>query len=418
MDNKDNIFLNTSLELVRINVDDLKIGMYVSELDRPWVETPFRFQGFELKTEKEIKALQTHCEFVYIDTLKTRARVEKRATVKNSSTKSWVQNKKPSPRRLSFQEEYKNAGEIHQQTSFLIKTFMKEVRLADKIDVQATKEAVSKCVDSVMNSPDALLWMTQLKDKSEYLSQHSMNVCILAIALGRFIGLDEKELHKLGLCGMLHDIGKLKLPDVILNKPGPLTAKDVQLLKSHTTLGWQLLSKQEGMYEGAIEVAYSHHEKLDGSGYPRGLTAEKITLYTRIVAIADIYDAITSNKPYRKGRTHLEAINHLTKIGESHLDLNLTVRFIECLGIYPPGSLVEMQNGEVAIVIEINPQNKIKPKVIFVLDENKRPQKERLEDLAYGAHHRIKGMVKAEDFDIDINAFYRDNLLDKSFAHV
>ena len=421
MDYKNNLFLDSSIELTRTDVADLKIGMYVSELDCPWIESTFLFQGFELTSQADVKAVQDQCAFVYVDVLKSKiqAKVEKKVPIKKAPfSKNWFKSTTPPARKACFKTEINNATKAHQETSSLIKSFMDEVSLGGSINVQAAKDAVAQCVQSIMNSPDALMWMTQLKNKDAYTAEHSMNVCVLAIALGRHLNLPEEELHHLGLCGMMHDMGKMQIDPEVLNKSTKLNAHDVQMLKTHPSLGWQVLMKSSDMYSGAIDVAYAHHEKLDGSGYPRGLTSEQITPYTRIISIADIYDALTSDRVYRKGRTHLEAINHLTKIGESHLDLNLTIKFIECLGIYPPGSLVEMQNGEVAIVIEVNPSNKIKPKVIFLLDEDKQPQAERLEDLSVGRHHYIKGMVKAQDYNVDINKLYRDNLLDKSFAHV
>jgi ribosome-associated toxin RatA of RatAB toxin-antitoxin module len=172
------------------------------------------------------------------------------------------------------------------------------------------------------------------------------------------------------------------------------------------------------MYGGAIDVAYTHHERLDGTGYPRKLGSDKITPYARMVTIVDMYDAITSDRVYQKGRSHLEAISIMTQNGGTHLDAELTVKFIDCLGIYPPGNLIEMTNGEVAVVIETNPQHKLKPKVVFLLDEDKQPRTSILVNLAEmnldknKKPYKIKRIVRASDYNIDLNEFYREYLLD------
>ncbi|WP_084191077.1 HD-GYP domain-containing protein [Methylomarinum vadi] len=401
----------TSIQLTKVGVKDLQIGMYVSKLDRPWLETNFLFQGFELKTAEDIKAVQEQCEFVYIDSArKNKAKV---GTARDTPySKGWLANRVPPQNRKSFEQEIDNAGHVYQQTSSVVRGFMEDVQLGRAINVELAKKAVADCVTSILNHPDALMWMTQLKSRDKYTAQHSMNVCIYAIALGRQINLPVNELHNIGLCGMMHDMGKMRVPLAILNKPDRLTAEELKVMQSHTTLGWKLLMSSSGMYGGAIDVAYTHHEKLDGSGYPRGLSAEQISPYARMVAIADMYDAITSDRVCQNGRTHLDAISIMTKQGDSHLDSGLTIKFIECLGIYPPGSIVEMGNGEVAIVVEVNPKAKIKPKIILLLDEDKKPQPERLVDLsrldldASGQPYTIRRIARASEFDFDIEKFY------------
>ena len=251
-----------------------------------------------------------------------------------------------------------------------------------------------------------------------------MNVCILAIALGRQINLSVGELNNVGLCGMMHDMGKMRVPLDILNKPGKLEPDELKTMQSHAVLGWKLLQSSSGMYGGAINVAYCHHERLDGTGYPRKLTGENITPYTRIVTIVDMYDAITSNRIYQKGRTHLETINIITKMCGTQLDSGLTYKFIECLGIYPPGSLVEISNGEIAIVVETNKKKRLKPKVILLLDEDKKSGRERMVDLskmdldASGQDYHVTKIVKANDYGIDLNKYYHSNVIERAFASI
>lgn len=419
----DNENSSLTFHLVKINVSDLKVGMYVSKLDRPWLETNFLFQGFELKTADDIKAVKEQCDYVYIDETKQRKDVP--ISSKNTAySKGWLESRKPTEKTKTFEQEIDNAGFVYQNTSTVVKSFMEEARLGKPLSVEIAKKAVAQCVDSIIKSPDALMWMTQLKNRDEYTSQHSMNVCVYAIALGRQINLPINELQNVGLCGMMHDMGKMQVPLEILNKPGKLTDDELKIMQSHTTKGWQLLLRSSGMYGGAIDVAYTHHERLDGSGYPRGLRDEQITPYARIVAIVDMYDAITSDRVYQNGRTHLEAINIMTKVSGTHLDSGLTIKFIECLGIYPPGSIVELSNGEVAIVIEVNPKAKIRPKIIMLLDENKRQQRERMVDLAKldmdptGQQYKIRRIARPEEYHLDIRRFYHSEALKRGLANV
>ncbi|GAB4261797.1 MAG: HD-GYP domain-containing protein [Methylomicrobium sp.] len=411
----DNDF-TSSTDLFKIDVRDLRVGMYVSKLDRPWLETTFLFQGFELKNENDIEAVQQQCEYVYIDVTK-QAKGPVVYSKNTAYSKGHLDQQPPPEKRSTFAKEIKNAEYVHHKTSNLVKSFMEEVRLGRTINTELAKKAVAECVESIINAPDALMWMTQLKKRDEYTAQHSMNVCIYSIALGRHINLPINELHHVGLCGMMHDMGKMRVPLEILNKPGKFTAEELEIMQSHTTLGWKLLMSSHGMYGGAIDTAYTHHEKLDGTGYPRGLKAEQISPFTRIIAIADMYDAITSDRVYQNGRSHLDAINILTKNSGTHLDSALTIKFIECLGIYPPGSIVEMNSGEVGIVIEVNPKAKIRPKIILLLNENKRPRPERLIDLskldldASGKSYTIKKIERPDVYNIDIVKYYQKGLL-------
>lgn len=409
-------FIDSSTELTQIDVEDLKIGMFISDLDRPWQETNFLFQGFELKTEADIAAVQAQCRYVFVDVSKQTMILQPRIRdISHPNVESSGQE--TAHRHARFKEEIYHASHVHRQVSTVVKSFMQEVSLGNGIDVALAKEAVAACVDSIITSPDVMLWLTQLKKRDEYTSQHSMNVAILAIALGRQLNFSTAELNHLGMCGMMHDMGKMRVPLEVLNKPARLNSDEAKIMKAHTTLGWKLLMSSHDMYGGAIDAAYSHHERLDGTGYPRGLKAEQISQYAKIIAIADMYDAVTSDRVYQDGRTHLEAISLMAKGGGTHLDSDLTTHFIECLGIYPPGSLIEMSNGEVAVVIETDPNHKLKPKVIFVLDENKQPRASELVDLAHmsldksGQPYKIIKMVRAEDYNIDLAELCRELLL-------
>ena len=424
MQNKINDILIDSIELVQIDAQDLRIGMFVSKLDRPWLETNFRFQGFELKTQADIDAVQKQCDFVFIDITK-QTKVPQYVARSTAYTRDNLDHVQPPARRSSFKQEIHKAEVIHHKASSLVKGFMEDVQFGRPINALAAKKAVSYCVDSVLNAPDALMLMTQLRNRDEYTAQHSMNVCIFAIALGRQINLSVEELNHVGLCGMMHDMGKMQVPLEILNKPGRLTPEEMAVMQSHSTLGWKILLSTSGMYAGAVDVAFSHHERLDGKGYPRQLKAEQITPYARMVAIVDLYDAVSSDRVYQKGRPHLDAIKILTESSANgHLDPPLAMKFIECLGIYPAGSVVELSSGEVAMVIEINPKAKLKPKILMLLDAEKKPCSEFVMDLAMatqnlgGQQYVIKRVMRADECGIDLLEYYKSGLLQKGWKQL
>lgn len=394
--------------ILKIDVKELKVGMYVSKLDRPWLESSFLFQGFELKKEADIKEVQKQCVFVYIDIDKQSKSIKLDLTLGN-----WKDKNKTPKRTSSFKEEFSYAKSVFHETSDTVKGFMEDISLGRAINVEIAKKAVAECVQSIIKSPDALMWLTQLKNRDEYTAQHSMNVCILSIALGRQINLPEEYLEEVGLCGMMHDMGKMKIPLEILNKPGRFTDEEFAIMNSHTTLGWKMLMEQKGMPGSVIDTAYTHHERLDGKGYPRGLTGEKIPLLVRIVTIADMYDAIASDRVYKKGKTHLDAIKIMDQARGTQLDSKLVIKFIESLGIYPTGSIVEMTNGEVAVVIESHTTKKLKPKITMLLNEDKKRVKPRLVDLSKmdldssGNNYQIKRIIRSDEYDIDMALLYR-----------
>ncbi|MGZ8189617.1 MAG: HD-GYP domain-containing protein [Methylococcaceae bacterium] len=414
----------SSLEKVFTPVNNLAVGMYVVELDRPWLESPFPFQGFELKSEATIQAVKEVCDYVYIDM--TRMKKAESPFIKGINSLANNQNilsYGAPPKKLSvFEKEIINTEKVYESTGALVANFMDKIATGGGIDTKLAKQAVAECVNSVLHSPDAALWLTQLKHKDEYTAQHSLNVCVLSIVLGRHINLSEANLNIVGLCGMMHDMGKMLVPLEILNKPGKLETEEMQIMQSHTTLGYELLKSSEDMHQSAIDVAHSHHERLDGKGYPRQIPSKSLTEFARIVAIADMYDAITSDRVYQKGRTHLEATNIISNVAGQHLDQTLVIKFIESIGVYPPGCLVQMTNGAIAIVVEVNEKLKLRPKIIIILDEEKNPVPEQVIDLSAmvadknGDIYTIKGIVRAEDWNIDSSKYYQEGILQKGFA--
>jgi HD-GYP domain-containing protein (c-di-GMP phosphodiesterase class II) len=417
----------SSLAKVLVPVSQLTIGMYITELDRPWVETSFLFQGFEIKTEEELRVIKDICNHVYVDTTKRRKAVPQAPV----SYKKVIAVEKPleiasygtPPKKLGkFEKEFSRAGRVYENAELVVANFMCTVENGGGIDSILAKNAVAECVESVLHSPDAMLWLSQLRNRDEYTAQHSLNVCILSIVLGRHINLSVADLNKVGLCGMMHDVGKLLIPPEILHKSTPLDEEETRTMKTHTRLGYNLLKSSDNMNASAATVALTHHEQLDGRGYPRRMQESGISQFTKIVSIANCYDSMTSDKAYQKGKTHLEATHILTNLSGTHFDPTLVVKFIESIGVYPPGSLVEMTNGAVGMVVEVHEHAKLRPKVIIILDEEKNPVSERLIDLSSmakdkrGEVYTIKNIIKAKDWNVDVSKYYREGLVQKSFA--
>lgn len=371
-------YIKTSQQSKKIHISELKIGMFISKLDRDWLETPFLVQGFMVETLDDIDVVAEYCEHVWIDAVKDEWVPPEERAISGYRPNKGVRyiNK------VTAQDEHRKALGIYRSSRRITKSLLEEVRLGGVINTQQAKETVNDCVQSVLRNPDALMWMSKIRDQDEYTSEHCLNVCILAIAFGRHLGMQEEELQTLGLCGLLHDVGKMRIPPEVLNKPGKLTDKEFKMIKAHTVHGRNLLMSSPGAHHATVDVAYSHHEWLDGNGYPRKLKAAGISDLARIIAIVDAYDAMTAERCYAPAIPSTDALKILFKERGSHFDDRLTLEFIRTVGLYPPGSIVELRNGQVGLVLTANHRYRHLPKIIVVRDNNKQPCKERIYNLA------------------------------------
>ncbi|MFM8331313.1 MAG: HD-GYP domain-containing protein [Candidatus Methylumidiphilus sp.] len=393
------------IEKVRLRACDLRPGMYVCELDRPWLETPFLLQGFEVKNDDDIEAIMQYCEHVYIDMMRTKL---VKAALPTQPASPFLGKRTAAARTKDIEA----AKSTHRQTSTLIKSFMDEIRFGQSPDIQLAKGAVSECVASVVRNPETMIFLTRLSNKDTLTSQHAFNVCIYSIVIGRLLGFDAQKLENLGTCAMLHDMGKVVIPDHILNKPGPLTEEEMAIVQSHALEGRNILMSGRNIFSGSVDVAYGHHENLDGSGYPRGLEGYQLNLNCKIVSVVDKYDAITSLRPYRSEGDHLRAVSILNKLVREHkIDNELTSGFVAYLGIYPPGCVVELSSGEVGIVLESNVKQRLRPQILVVRDAAKSPT-QRFVDMSektmddFGRPYRIVNVSRASDFGIELGQYY------------
>jgi HD-GYP domain-containing protein (c-di-GMP phosphodiesterase class II) len=488
----------------RVDVRDLRLGMYVAQLDRPWLETPFLFQGFELSSPKEIDQLREHCEYVYIDAelgddlvpvkgrkelpLRTQAvRVAEEKlkqefkvlleSPERNQGKLPYRNRKPYRDQLPLEGELERATQLESAAWRMVREALVGVREGKPVDAKAAESVVCDMVDSVVRNPDALLGVTEsrfasgqgvpmeeeigrarkiesdaknavgetLKDVRQgkavdselakkivdglvssvernpdslvllnqekqaetYMSFHAIRSCTLALIFGRHLSLSRDQLMILGLGALMHDVGMVKVPDEILNKPIGLSETEFEIMESHVPAGVEILKGSDGFPKESIQIVEQHHERHDGSGYPKKINGDLIGLSGSIGAIVDVYDAITSQRIYRGGISAEDALKRMYEWRRKDFQPELVEEFIRCMGIFPIGSLVELNTGGIGVVITINRERRLKPKVALVLRSNKEPYTERfIADLAKhrtrtGGELRIKRVLPSGAFGIN-----------------
>lgn len=362
---------------IKTPISGLSIGMYVSKLDRDWLETPFLYQGFIIATFDDIRILEKYCEYVWVEPLTEQRQSLNRLEVLKASASS----DKRYANKVSVKQEYKRSRSVFKQSRQTTKTLLQDIVLGNVLDTKAAKRIVDNCIDSILNNESVMLWMTKLRNNDEYTSEHCLNVCIVAIAFGRQLGMEREELASLGMCGLLHDVGKMRVPNDILNKPGKLTPKEWKTMQAHATFGRNLLMTTKGLGQ-TVDVAYSHHERVDGKGYPRGVEGRHISRFAKIIAIVDTFDALTANRCYSKPITPSAAVKIIYNERGAHFDEDLVLRFIKTIGLYPPGTIVELTNGSLALTIERHHSFQHLPKVILIHDKSGKDLANKVVDLS------------------------------------
>lgn len=393
----------------KISIDQLKPGMHVHDLNFGWMDHPFAQKDFFLEDEdtlRQIRQLGVH--ELYIDTERghdvphapTQTEVDERL----ERTMEVIADATPQPQPTTLNEERREAQRIHQEAMQLIHGLMEDVRLGRQIDLEQASPLVWEMVDSLFRNRDALLGLTRIRHTDRYTFEHSVNVAVLMAAFARSLELERNIIYMVGLGGLLHDIGKTLVPQHILNKPGRLSEKEFAVMRGHVVHTHTLLSQIPGIPPVALSVAAEHHERFDGSGYPNKLKGEAISRYGRMAAIADVYDAITSNRVYHQGMEPHIALRKLLEWSSHHLDPELTQQFIRCVGIYPIGSLVRLQSERLAIVVGRGREGMRQPLVRLVLDIKRRRYLNQdvldLSDAAQAGQERIVRVESTEKWRI------------------
>ncbi len=347
--------------LVETPVHQLSPGMYVAELDRPWLESPFMVQGFYVQDDDDIQQVADVCEFVFIDP----RRQERSKRYKPRASVNAVEYRN----RVSMREEYNLVAVNYDSASTVISKTFENLRTTGRLDVGGMRQALDPVIDSVLRNNEAATALARIKRKNDYLFNHSLATAVWASVLGRQIGLPKQELGNLALGAALIDVGMTVIPDEILNKSGPLEKLEHAKMRRHVERGIDLLSESGEANPDVVEIVLHHHERHDGSGYPNGVSGLDIPLFARIVGIADSYDAMITSRPHASPRTSFEAVLELRDLAERNFQSALIEQFVQAIGLFPTGSIVQLSNGCVGIVVVQNTTRRLKPKVIVVLNK-------------------------------------------------
>ncbi len=296
---------------------------------------------------------------------------------------------------------------LYQEARELQGKFIRHLKAGEPIDITPLAAVAEEMVDTMFTHGDAMLCLARIRAKDAYLMEHSMNVAILLANFGRYLGLERSVLKELTLGGLLHDVGKIMTPDEVLNKPGKLTDEEFGVMRQHVVHSYDILSNTAGITPTMLEVAANHHERLDGTGYPQRLKGDQLSLYTRMSGIVDVYDAVTADRVYKQGMQPTQAFRILLKGINQHFDAELVTKFIKCMGVYPVGTLVQLSNQRLAVVMQRNEQQPLKPlvKVIYHATQRHYLEVQWLDLARNGGQESIESTVDPKEFGINLANF-------------
>ncbi|SBT05847.1 Metal dependent phosphohydrolase [Candidatus Propionivibrio aalborgensis] len=368
--------------LKKISVKQLVVGMHLKEFCGSWMEHPFWRSAFVITDPKDIESiLASSIKEVWIDSSKgldveagETAISEAESDVQVEAELKIAAQEQRQTAAVPASVEFARAAKICAQSKRAVASMFQEARMGKAVDTDGAQKLVEEISDSISRNPGALISLARLKTADDYTYMHSVAVCALMIALSKQLKLDEKLTRSAGIAGLLHDLGKALMPMDVLNKPGKLTDEEFAIIKTHPEEGHKLLLGSTGADEMALDVVLHHHEKTDGSGYPKRLKDSEISLYAKMGAVCDVYDAITSNRPYKAGWDPAESLRKMAEWAKGHFDPTVFQAFVKSLGIYPVGSLVKLNSGRLGIVVEQAEKSLLTPriKVFFSTRSNAR----------------------------------------------
>jgi putative nucleotidyltransferase with HDIG domain len=339
--------------LKKIQVKQLQIGMYVQELCGSWIETPFWKKSFAIDSQTDIeKILHSKIAEAIIDTDRGLDVDESASALTAPSAPATITTPNLNRAPTSIEDEMGAAANVVNKSREAVFSMFNEARMGKAVDVENVLPLVDEIASSVMRNSGALIGIARLKAKDDYTYMHSVAVCALMISLSKQLGLSEEQTREAGLAGLLHDIGKMAVSEDILSKPGKLTDAEFTSIKEHPAAGHRILLEAKGISEIALDVCLHHHEKIDGSGYPHGLSGDNISLFAKMGAVCDVYDAITSNRPYKQGWCPAESLRKMSEWSKGHFDDDIFQAFVRSVGIYPVGTLVKLESGRLGVVVE------------------------------------------------------------------
>ena len=390
--------------LKKIPLHELRLGMFIQSIEGSWVDHPFWRNRFVLESAEDLnKILSSAVKAVWIDVSKgvdvlappaAEAPPEMPDEVEASLRED--RHRIVAERPCSMQDEVARATAICNSAHREVSAMFSDARMGKAISVEVARHVSEEIAQSVTRNAHALISLARLKTADNYTYLHSVAVCALMVALARQLGLSTEEVSAAGFAGLLHDLGKVDIPLEILNKPGRLTEAEFAIVRQHPAHGARRLMEAGVNHMQALDVSLHHHEKLDGSGYPKRLSGDQISLMARMGAVCDVYDAITSNRPYKAGWDPSESLARMSQWVNGHLDQRIFQAFVQSLGIYPVGSLVLLSNHKLAVVVEQSAHSMLKPivKTVFSTKSQMRVIPERIDLSLAGCPHSI---LKRED---------------------
>ncbi|HUW49758.1 MAG TPA: HD-GYP domain-containing protein [Sulfuricella sp.] len=399
----------------RISVQQLKPGMFIHDMNCGWLEHPFLIGTLKVKSDKEIKKIVSFgIREVYIDTGKgmdvqdAPTESEVRAEIEHELIE--IAQKAMPVESASLRDELEKSLRVHSEANKIVRNIMQDARLGKQIELEQIDPVVGQMTSSIFRNKDALLSLCRIKSKDDYTFLHSVSVGALLISFARALELDRDIIQLLGVGGMLHDIGKMNVPDKVLNKPGKFTDEEFQLMKSHVMDSRTILEATPGITQVSIDVAAQHHERFDGSGYPFGLKGSEMSIYGQMASIVDVYDALSSDRCYHKGMEPTDALRKIFEWSKFHFNPELVHAFIRTIGIYPVGTLVMLESGRIGIVVEQCEKNLALPLVRVVFNAKKgyyiTPKNVDLSrPLGHGGGDKIVSHESPEKWGIDIPKF-------------
>ncbi len=393
--------MNTNIK--EITIDQLKVGMFIADCNNQWVpDSNFTRKGLVSRPEVIEQIQKLGVKSLYIDVSKGQDCEVAGAEIQGSST---LANLLPEPS-VPFKKEMENARKVKTKAVQLIERCMADVKNERDFELGSMKNITQDIMESLSHNYNALACMTQIRQKDRYLMEHSFNVSVLMGILALSLGFEGERLDEVVTGALLHDIGKIRVPDNILNKPDKLSDDEWVEMKNHVTYGEEILNGRSGISPLMLEICSQHHERLNGEGYPRGLDASALSIHARMISIVDVYDAITAERVYHKGMAPTTALKKMLE-WDAEFDRELLYHFIEAIGVYPIGTLVELNNHKLAVVLETNATEKAKPKVLQIYDlRTRRYDNKHTIDLAdkLCPYHIIKP-IYAETYGIKVSDF-------------
>ncbi|MGE0876188.1 MAG: HD-GYP domain-containing protein [Burkholderiales bacterium] len=366
----------------QVAVDQLEFGLYVAELDRPWTETPFVFQGFRLEREEQLAALRKYCKFVYVDPERSESAgaPARRGVLADFHGVGAVKYTD----RADIESELPRARDAFASTKQVLNDVFDHLRSdKDFADTTELKGAIARVTESVVRNPDALLLFSFLQERGDAMRDRALKVSLYMIMFARALGLEQGTIERAGLVGLLLDIGMMEVPDAIVNKPGALTSEERALVRKHVTRGAEMVRNAHGLGDEVATAVAMHHERYDGSGYLKGLRDKSIVLLGAVAGVVDTYCAMTSPRAYAETMSPSTVLGLLHRWRDRAFNGEMVEQFIRCVGIFPVGSVVLLNSGETGIVIAQNQVRRLQPRLMVVKDAKGNPLRpQKLLDLA------------------------------------